>query len=338
MCLQKALTTWSLELLPSPLSELLCPFSSPGRTCKPKCWWFFFFPLPFSRALQKHPDVFFSCVSFSVFEIRVCFELQNSTAISELETTYTDIQGFLSASDYFLGSCWWRMHVLMKLQNLQFCWLLSLLFGVWGCGMCGEWRCPECDGAGFVRKPGTKLNANAARKDLTQIVCKRCNGLGKIGNMSCSGCSSQKNSLIFFCSRLEIWDWSCMLSFQVFCSIICLIYNPTLNGISQVSRMARFWTGGEREREREREREGSGILEFTHWICDSICRSNWQSLIDWCQAPPLMGGFSVRVGLQEQCKASKCCIIFTQLCENIETFWQNVLLAMLCELNTQMER
>ncbi|CAK9237811.1 unnamed protein product [Sphagnum troendelagicum] len=41
--------------------------------------------------------------------------------------------------------------------------------------------CPECDGAGFVRKPGTKLNANAARKDLTQIVCKRCNGLGKIG-------------------------------------------------------------------------------------------------------------------------------------------------------------
>jgi hypothetical protein len=51
-----------------------------------------------------------------------------------------------------------------------------------------------------------------------------------------------------------------------------------------------------------------------------------------------MGGFSVRVGLQEQCKASKCCIIFTQLCENIETFWQNVLLAMLCELNTQMER
>jgi DnaJ-class molecular chaperone len=43
--------------------------------------------------------------------------------------------------------------------------------------------CPECDGAGFVRKPGTKLNANAARKDLTQIVCKRCNGLGKIGQI-----------------------------------------------------------------------------------------------------------------------------------------------------------
>jgi hypothetical protein len=43
--------------------------------------------------------------------------------------------------------------------------------------------CPECDGAGFVRKPGTKLNANAARKDLAQIVCKRCNGLGKIGQI-----------------------------------------------------------------------------------------------------------------------------------------------------------
>jgi hypothetical protein len=28
------------------------------------------------------------------------------------------------------------------------------------------------------------------------------------------------------------------------------------------------------KRERERERERSGILKFTHWICDSICRSN----------------------------------------------------------------
>lgn len=41
--------------------------------------------------------------------------------------------------------------------------------------------CPECDGAGFVRKPGSTLNANAARKDLDQIVCKRCKGLGKLG-------------------------------------------------------------------------------------------------------------------------------------------------------------
>ena len=43
--------------------------------------------------------------------------------------------------------------------------------------------CPECDGAGFVRKTGSTLNANAARKDLPQIVCKRCNGLGKIGQV-----------------------------------------------------------------------------------------------------------------------------------------------------------
>jgi hypothetical protein len=31
---------------------------------------------------------------------------------------------------------------------------------------------------------------------------------------------------------------------------------------------------GEDFGERERERERSGILEFTHWICDSICRSS----------------------------------------------------------------
>ncbi|KAG6556989.1 hypothetical protein Mapa_001405 [Marchantia paleacea] len=42
--------------------------------------------------------------------------------------------------------------------------------------------CPVCDGAGFVRNSdGGALRANAARKDLTQIVCKNCNGLGKIG-------------------------------------------------------------------------------------------------------------------------------------------------------------
>ncbi|EFJ22579.1 hypothetical protein SELMODRAFT_28797, partial [Selaginella moellendorffii] len=43
--------------------------------------------------------------------------------------------------------------------------------------------CPECDGAGFVRKTGSKLTANAARKDNTQIVCARCNGLGKLGKI-----------------------------------------------------------------------------------------------------------------------------------------------------------
>ncbi|PON33599.1 Heat shock protein DnaJ, cysteine-rich domain containing protein [Parasponia andersonii] len=43
--------------------------------------------------------------------------------------------------------------------------------------------CPECDGAGFVRKSGVTLRANAARKDEAQIVCARCNGLGKLNQV-----------------------------------------------------------------------------------------------------------------------------------------------------------
>ncbi|XP_058751187.1 uncharacterized protein LOC131624253 [Vicia villosa] len=43
--------------------------------------------------------------------------------------------------------------------------------------------CPECDGAGFVRKSGVTLRANAARKDQTQIVCARCDGLGKLNQV-----------------------------------------------------------------------------------------------------------------------------------------------------------
>ncbi|KAL5549863.1 hypothetical protein UlMin_000039 [Ulmus minor] len=43
--------------------------------------------------------------------------------------------------------------------------------------------CPECDGAGFVRKAGVTLRANAARKDEAQIVCARCNGLGKLNQI-----------------------------------------------------------------------------------------------------------------------------------------------------------
>ncbi|KVH94764.1 uncharacterized protein LOC112518379 [Cynara cardunculus var. scolymus] len=43
--------------------------------------------------------------------------------------------------------------------------------------------CPECDGAGFVRKSGATLRANAARKDQTQIVCANCNGLGKLNQV-----------------------------------------------------------------------------------------------------------------------------------------------------------
>ncbi|KAL9247117.1 hypothetical protein vseg_020582 [Gypsophila vaccaria] len=43
--------------------------------------------------------------------------------------------------------------------------------------------CPECDGAGFVRKSGVTLRANAARKDQAQIVCQNCNGLGKLNQV-----------------------------------------------------------------------------------------------------------------------------------------------------------
>ncbi|XVE61918.1 hypothetical protein DITRI_Ditri06bG0076700 [Diplodiscus trichospermus] len=43
--------------------------------------------------------------------------------------------------------------------------------------------CPECDGAGFVRKSGATLRVNAARKDEAQIVCARCNGLGKLNQI-----------------------------------------------------------------------------------------------------------------------------------------------------------
>ncbi|KAG0516527.1 hypothetical protein BDA96_09G010600 [Sorghum bicolor] len=43
--------------------------------------------------------------------------------------------------------------------------------------------CPECDGAGFIRKAGVRLRANAARKDQAQIVCPNCNGLGKLGQI-----------------------------------------------------------------------------------------------------------------------------------------------------------
>ncbi|KAL8039353.1 hypothetical protein ABFX02_10G031100 [Erythranthe guttata] len=43
--------------------------------------------------------------------------------------------------------------------------------------------CPECDGAGFVRKTGSALRANAARKDQLQIVCVTCNGLGKLNQI-----------------------------------------------------------------------------------------------------------------------------------------------------------
>ncbi|KAK4268741.1 hypothetical protein QN277_025353 [Acacia crassicarpa] len=43
--------------------------------------------------------------------------------------------------------------------------------------------CPECDGAGFVRRSRATLRANAARKDEAQIVCARCSGLGKLNQI-----------------------------------------------------------------------------------------------------------------------------------------------------------
>ncbi|KAM7264308.1 hypothetical protein ACFE04_001991 [Oxalis oulophora] len=43
--------------------------------------------------------------------------------------------------------------------------------------------CPECDGAGFIRKGGAALRANAARKDQVQIVCPTCTGLGKLNQV-----------------------------------------------------------------------------------------------------------------------------------------------------------
>ncbi|KAG8376923.1 hypothetical protein BUALT_Bualt09G0114600 [Buddleja alternifolia] len=44
-------------------------------------------------------------------------------------------------------------------------------------------KCPECDGAGFVRKSVSTLRTNAARNDERQIVCALCNGLGKFNQI-----------------------------------------------------------------------------------------------------------------------------------------------------------
>lgn len=60
----------------------------------------------------------------------------------------------------------------------MWCIMVNDLICVYVCG-----RCPECDGAGFVRKSGATLRANAARKDQAQIVCANCNGLGKLNQV-----------------------------------------------------------------------------------------------------------------------------------------------------------
>ncbi len=117
--------------------ELLCPFSSPGRTCKPKCWWFFFFPRPFSRALQKLWCVLFMCELQCFWKIRVCFELQNFIAISELETTYTDIQGFFVCKWSFF---WWLlMEDACAYGVAKFAVLLTFVFVIWHVGVWDEW-------------------------------------------------------------------------------------------------------------------------------------------------------------------------------------------------------
>lgn len=65
----------------------------------------------------------------------------------------------------------------MILQNRNLEWPCFTL------EFCVVHRCPECDGAGFVRKSGVTLRANAARKDEAQIVCANCNGLGKLNQI-----------------------------------------------------------------------------------------------------------------------------------------------------------
>ncbi|KAH7439640.1 hypothetical protein KP509_04G070100, partial [Ceratopteris richardii] len=39
--------------------------------------------------------------------------------------------------------------------------------------------CPQCDGAGFVRKTSSALSVNAARKDQVQIVYPTCTHMGQ---------------------------------------------------------------------------------------------------------------------------------------------------------------
>jgi hypothetical protein len=131
---------------------------------------------------------------------------------------------------------------------------LFLLFGMWGCGMSGgEWRCPYCDGACFIRNLGTKLNANVQRRTCFKLYANTIIGLEKLVICLVVVVLSHKFSLIFCGSRLEIWNWSCMLSFWVFSSTISLIYNYTFKGIWQVSIMVRFWR--ERILEKKQKRE-----------------------------------------------------------------------------------
>jgi hypothetical protein len=119
--------------------ELLCPFSSPGRTCKPKCWWFFFFLHPFNKALQK----FLMCFvhvwapmflkNWGLFWIA---KFHSNFKVWNYLHRYPRVF-FFSASDFFFGSCWWRMRVLMELQNLQV--LLTFVFSIWHVGVWDEW-------------------------------------------------------------------------------------------------------------------------------------------------------------------------------------------------------
>ncbi|XP_030479042.2 uncharacterized protein LOC115696272 [Cannabis sativa] len=57
-------------------------------------------------------------------------------------------------------------------------------------------KCPECDGAVFVQKSRVTIQANAARKDETQIFC--CNGLGKLSRLIKVKCPFFQLSLSFY--------------------------------------------------------------------------------------------------------------------------------------------
>jgi hypothetical protein len=81
-----------------------------------------------------------------------------------------------------------------------------------------------------------------------------------------------------------------MLSFQVFGSTISLIYNPAFKGISQVSRMVRFWKERILEKEQKRDRKvwNSYIGSMTPYAFQIV--KTWLIDVKHC---PLMGGFSV---------------------------------------------
>jgi hypothetical protein len=74
-------------------------------------------------------------VSFSAFEIKVYFELQNSTTILEFETTYTNIQGFFLQVNFLgvvvHGGC-------MCLWSCKIYSFANFVFVIWSVGVWDE--------------------------------------------------------------------------------------------------------------------------------------------------------------------------------------------------------